>query len=54
MALILGAGVEEICDTLDSYQSDIVTLQQEMDEHRRALTAFKEELKAVHWLSALY
>jgi len=35
----------EICECLDSYEGQILTLRQEMDDHRRALQAFKEDLK---------
>jgi len=35
----------EICECLDSYDVQIMTLRQEMDDHRRALQAFKEDLK---------
>jgi len=35
----------DICECLDSYEGQILTLRQEMDDHRRALQAFKEDLK---------
>merc|ERR1719356_2380262 len=35
----------EICECLDSYDVQIMTLRQEMDDHRRALQAFKDDLK---------
>eukprot|EP00928_Gymnodinium_smaydae_P053980 TRINITY_DN37833_c0_g1_i1.p1 TRINITY_DN37833_c0_g1~~TRINITY_DN37833_c0_g1_i1.p1 ORF type:complete len:1102 (-),score=277.50 TRINITY_DN37833_c0_g1_i1:4-3309(-) len=35
----------EICECLDSYKDQVLTLRQEMDDHRRALQAFKEDLK---------
>lgn len=35
----------EICECLDTYEGQILTLRQEMDDHRRALQAFKEDLK---------
>lgn len=35
----------EIVGCLDDYETQILTLRQEMDDHRRALQAFKEDLK---------
>eukprot|EP00927_Polykrikos_kofoidii_P006725 TRINITY_DN12718_c0_g1_i1.p1 TRINITY_DN12718_c0_g1~~TRINITY_DN12718_c0_g1_i1.p1 ORF type:complete len:1121 (-),score=260.65 TRINITY_DN12718_c0_g1_i1:52-3384(-) len=37
----------EICDCLDKYKDQVLTLRQEMDDHRHALQAFKEDLKKV-------
>lgn len=36
----------EICECLDMYKDQVLQLRQEMDDHRRALQAFKEDLKA--------
>ncbi|CAE7206719.1 VPS18 [Symbiodinium pilosum] len=44
-SMTIDAFKTEICDCLDSYEGQIVTLRQEMDDHRRALQAFKEDLK---------
>ncbi|CAJ1422071.1 unnamed protein product [Effrenium voratum] len=35
----------EICECLDTYEGQIVTLRREMEDHRSALQAFKEDLK---------
>ncbi|CAK0909708.1 unnamed protein product, partial [Prorocentrum cordatum] len=35
---------DEICASLSSYEEQMRTLRQEMDDHRRALLAFKEDL----------
>jgi len=35
----------EICECLDTYENQILQLRNEMEDHRRALTAFKEDLK---------
>lgn len=35
----------EICECLDSYETQIETLRSEMEDHRRALKAFKDDLK---------
>ncbi|CAE8714572.1 unnamed protein product [Polarella glacialis] len=44
-SMTIDAFQSEICECLDSYEGQIVTLRQEMDDHRRALTSFKEDLK---------
>jgi len=44
-SMTIDAFKNEICDCLDTYEGQIVTLRQEMDDHRRALQAFKEDLK---------
>ncbi|CAE8627552.1 unnamed protein product, partial [Polarella glacialis] len=41
-SMTIDAFQSEICECLDSYEGQIVTLRQEMDDHRRALTSFKE------------
>merc|ERR1712187_832658 len=35
----------EINESLDTYRMQVLRLRQEMDDHRRALQAFKEDLK---------
>jgi len=37
----------EICECLDTYKDQVLMLRQEMDDHRRALQAFKDDLKQV-------
>eukprot|EP00439_Symbiodinium_sp_Y106_P035434 s5507_g4.t1 len=44
-SMTIDAFKAEICECLDTYEGQIVTLRQEMDDHRRALKAFKEDLK---------
>lgn len=44
-SITIDAFQAEICECLDSYEGQILTLRQEMDDHRRALSAFKEDLK---------
>lgn len=44
-SMTIDAFQAEICECLDAYEGQIVTLRQEMDDHRRALQAFKEDLK---------
>jgi len=44
-AMTIDAFQAEICECLDAYEGQILTLRQEMDDHRRALQAFKEDLK---------
>ncbi|CAK9083715.1 unnamed protein product [Durusdinium trenchii] len=44
-SMTIEAFQSEICECLDAYEGQIVTLRQEMDDHRRALSAFKEDLK---------
>lgn len=44
-SMTIDAFKDEICECLDKYEGQIVTLRQEMDDHRRALSAFKEDLK---------
>lgn len=44
-SMTIGAFQQEICDCLDAYEGQIITLRQEMDDHRRALSSFKEDLK---------
>ncbi|CAE7659558.1 vps18, partial [Symbiodinium necroappetens] len=44
-SMTIDAFKAEISEFLDTYEGQIVTLRQEMDDHRRALKAFKEDLK---------
>jgi len=44
-SITIDAFQAEICECLDTYEGQILTLRQEMDDHRRALSAFKEDLK---------
>jgi len=46
-AMTIDAFQKDINECLDSYEDQILTLRQEMDEHRTALDAFKEDLKHV-------
>merc|ERR1719433_982231 len=43
--ITIDAFQEQIGECLKTYESQILTLRQEMDDHRRALQAFKEDLK---------
>lgn len=44
-SITIDAFQAEICECLDNYEGQILTLRQEMDDHRRALSVFKEDLK---------
>mmetsp|Transcript_107503 Transcript_107503/g.342740 ORF Transcript_107503/g.342740 Transcript_107503/m.342740 type:complete len:1086 (+) Transcript_107503:55-3312(+) len=44
-AMTISAFQAEICECLDKYENQIETMRQEMDDHQRALEAFKEDLK---------
>jgi len=44
-SVTIDAFQSEICDCLDKYEREIFTHCQEMEDHRRALKSFKEDLK---------
>lgn len=44
-SMTIDAFQADICECLDTYENQIQTLRQEMDDHRNALETFKEDLK---------